>query len=833
MRVECVRAVQEAIGREITQAEQQGIDTRVVQTMRRLASREPERWSSMSRGERLQEAANVIGQDLSHAAELRDLRTALQIEAHARHVPEIQAAGTGGFDVIHRKLHQADRYVKGVNAQLRAEAFDMIDFATRQENGSVGAQGVRWLANLSDPGRALAFAREVFAQDTGDAGAKAAAGAWRKVADSIRERFNRMGGDVGKLSSAYLPTLHNAAAIERAGIEGWVSKILPRLDRSRYTDERGRPLRDGEMAEMLEQAWRDITTDGLASAELGAYRGEGTRANAGSQHRALHFKDGDAYFEYHVEFGEGNAFDAVTTHLRSMAKNIGLVEQFGPNPNATMRTMLDVARLGKGNDRFAGLYTVEDGWNTLRGSLDNPRSQTRARIGQGLRDLEVIGKLQKTPLGSVSDIPLYFMTLGYNRLPFWQGAANLVRAMGPDATHFANVAGLMGEGVIADVRSAADGMIGSGWLRGMANATMKVTLLQQLTDATRRALSVSMMAGMARLARTPWDQLHHYDQARLKTAGWTPDEFAVLQRVQPEDWRGTEMLTPAAVMKVEGVDLETRQRAVARLLGVIVDESEYASPAPDLRTRTVASGTLQRGTGGGELYRSLMLFKGYGLSIMFRHWSRVFNGDMSPASRVGYASGLIFGLTMAGATTLQLYDLFAGRDPRDATGDAGDDPERLLKFWTAAFFKGGGAGFVGDLLLNNESRGGQSPSTIAVGGLAGPVIGSGLELVKDIGLDNLMEAARGEDTNIGAESFRWARSHAPLINTWYASLALDQAVLNQAQEFLSPGFLAKARSRMEKQWHSQFWWGPSDSGLLTGDMTRPERTPNLAEAVGR
>lgn len=71
------------------------------------------------------------------------------------------------------------------------------------------------------------------------------------------------------------------------------------------------------------------------------------------------------------------------------------------------------------------------------------------------------------------------------------------------------------------------------------------------------------------------------------------------------------------------------------------------------------------------------------------------------------------------------------------------------------------------------------------------------------------------------------------MNLWYAKLATDQAFLNQAQEFLSPGFLAKTRSRLEKQWASAWWWEPSDPGVLTWDMTAPERAPNLAEVVGQ
>lgn len=832
MRIECVQAVQKAIGRELTQMEQRGIDDRVTSTMRRLASREPERWRTMTRADRLDEAGRVISEDLAHAAELRDIRTALQVEAHAKHVPDVEAAGKEGFKVIQRKLEEADRYVKGTHREALRQTLDAIDFATTNDTGSLVARGVRWVSNLEDPQKTLAFAREVLGQDTGDTGAKAAAKAWTSAIESLRERFNRAGGDVRKLMYGYLPQPHDADRIDAAGIQRWVQDTLQMVDRARYTDERGRQLNDGELAQVLEEAYREIVSGGLAGAELGAYRGESSLANAGSQARALHFKDADVYVAYLGDYGKGTAFDAMSDHLRWMSRNIALVETFGPNPEATFRTMHDTAELARGQDRVAGLMTTQDMWGTLTGKFDNPRSQNVANFWQGVRNVEVAGKLQQTTLGAITDVPLYLITLGYNRLPFWQGVTNLVRSLGKDSREFADVAGLMGESMIGDMHRWGEGHVGRGWTDRLANATMKVSLLNALTDGVRRAMSVSMMNGMARLSRTPWEKLNKHDRARLTTAGWTADEFAVLQQVPLERWRQSDMLTPEAVMKAEGVDLALRQRVVSRLLGTIVDEAEFASPNPDLRTRTLQAGSLQRGTGKGELWRSLMLFKGYPFSIIFRHWNRALNGDMSAAGKVAYTSALTFGTTLFGALAIELADLFAGRDPRDATGDMGEDKGRLARFWGAALAKGGGLGFMGDLLLSGMGSHGQSQASSAVGSVAGPVVGAVSEAVYDLGFENLQEMAQGKDTHIGAEAFRWVRGHTPFVNLWYAKLVLDQAFLNQAQEFLSPGFIAKTRARMEKQWASQWWWEPGDTGVATGDMATPERAPNLAEISG-
>lgn len=832
MRVECVTAVAKAIGRDITQAEARGIEDKLLEAMRRLAAKDPDAWRRTPKADRLRQAADIAAKDLEHAAQLKERRAALTVEAHARHVPEVERAGKDGFKVIQRKLDQADAYIKGVQRQYFTEAMDAVDYATRQDTGSLVMRGVRWISNLENPEKSLAFVREIFGKEGGDAGAKAAAKAWLNSVENMRQRFNAAGGDVRKLSYGYLPQPHDGVRIREAGIVNWVNDVLPMVDRSRYTTPEGRLMNDAELGEALEEAWRTLASDGWSKIEPGTFRGEGSLANAGSQARVIHFATPEAYVQYLGKYGAGTVFDALSGHIGWMARNIGLTEEFGPNPSALFRTMHDTAMKAGGTDRVALLMNTEDSWKTLTGEYNNPQSQTAAQIGQGLRNVQVFGKLQAATLSSITDIPTYFVTLGYNRLPFWQGATNLIRAFGSDAKQFADLAGLVADSKISDMNRWAEGHIGQGWTARLSNATMKASFMNAWTDALRRGFSVTMMGGMARIAKTPWEALEHGDRARLQAKGWTADEWSVLQRAEAETWRDTPMLTPASISKIESVDQGLRDRVTSRLLGTIIDESEYASLNPDLATRTLQAGGLQKGTGKGELWRSLMLFKSFPVAMMTRHWDRALHGDMSPAGRLQYGAALGLGMTLFGALAIQLKDLAAGRDPRDMTGDQGDDPARLTKFWLAAFSQGGGAGFLGDMLLSGEGRGGQSGASAALGGIAGPVVGSGFELLYDVGISNVREAAQGKDTHAGAEAWRWTRGHLPAINLWYARLAIDQAFLNSMSEALSPGYLDKMKARAQREWDSTYWWEPEGTGLLTGDMTPPERAPALSSAIG-
>jgi hypothetical protein len=262
-------------------------------------------------------------------------------------------------------------------------------------------------------------------------------------------------------------------------------------------------------------------------------------------------------------------------------------------------------------------------------------------------------------------------------------------------------------------------------------------------------------------------------------------------------------------------DTQRANGTVSKLLGSIVDEAEYASLGSDLQTRAAVTRSTQKGTVEGEVLRSLMLFKGFPMAMISRHWGRVADqwrvGDK--ASSVGYAAGMMTSITAFGALAMQLKDLANGKDPRDMT---------TPKFWGAAFAQGGGMGIFGDMLytgFGGNNRAGV-PNWMS---FAGPVFGSALEAI-DLTAGNIGRAGQGKDTHFGAESVRFARSHLPFVNLWYAKAALDHAALHDLQEYLSPGYLARMQDRAHQDWNQSFFWRPG-SGL-------PERSPDFSRITG-
>ncbi|CAM5183746.1 hypothetical protein CDEF62S_04667 [Castellaniella defragrans] len=817
MRDECIEAVAQAIGRSITQREAQDIEGRILGSMRQIARKDPTTWRAMTREQRLRMAAQDAGQTLQSEASKAKQRVALTILAHDRVMNRYGALVAGGmkpFRAVKRVLDDASRYAKGVANEYFSGLIDTMN-----------AVAPRYLGMVENAQQAAALVREIFGEHTGDALAAKGAKAWLETVETMRQRFNAAGGDVGKLDYGYIPQPHDDLRVLRAGRDQWVSDVLPLLDRARYVDENGTQLDDARMVDMLNHAWETITTGGANKAAIGQASGPGMRANRGSDSRAIHFKDAASYLAYSASYNKGGILSAMQAHVSRLAKDIALVEEFGPNPNTQWRYLHDTAtRTGEADLVGPFLVSTQSMWEVLNGAAGSVVNVRMAEIAQGARNVEVFGKLQSAFLSSITDIPTYLATTGFNRLGFGAALRNLIHSFGGETRDYANRAGLVAESMVSDMNRWAESNIGKGWTGKLANATMKASLLEAWTDALRRGFSITMMGALGKMSRQDWASLDAGDRARLQRQGVTETDFRVWQLAKPESWRGSDMLTMQTLRAIPDVDLEgaglTRRdvdRAVSRLLGAIADESEYASVGQDLYSRAALTRGTKKGTVEGEFLRSIALFKGFPVALISRHLARMVDQWRQPngkVSSVAYGAGLIGGVTVFGALAIELKDIANGKDPRDMS---------TPKFWAAAFTQGGGLGIFGDLLytgMGGNNRAGV-PNWM---NLLGPVIGSGFEAV-DLTAGNIGQAMRGERTHAGAEAVRFARSHMPFVNLWYAKAAIDHAVLHDLQEMMSPGYLARMRQNAARDWGQSFWWQPG--------QTMPRRAPDLTKALGR
>jgi hypothetical protein len=309
-----------------------------------------------------------------------------------------------------------------------------------------------------------------------------------------------------------------------------------------------------------------------------------------------------------------------------------------------------------------------------------------------------------------------------------------------------------------------------------------------------------------------------HDHRILLSKGITDADFAVWKLATLEDWGdgNDTMLTPDAIARIPDAQLsplgdprQLREQAMTRLLGAALEETDVAVIEPGARERALMFSHLQRGTLKGELTRSLFLFKSFPLAMVTKHWAR---GMAMPTTggRVAYLATLTAATTVLGMVALQAQQLVSGKDPRDMT-DA--------KTWIAATLRGGALSIFGDFLFQDSTQHGQSLLATA----AGPVAGLAEDVFK-LTQGTAVAAAQGKNTDFGANLVKFLHSNMPGANLWYTKAAVDHLIFHQLQEYLSPGYLQRMRSRAEKDYQQRFWWEPGEQA--------PERAPDMAAAVG-
>lgn len=832
MTPQCRQAVSQAAGRALTDAEVRKIDDRLSATMRQMARRDPAAWQAMPRDQRVLDASRQAMADIQQEAALKVTRASLQVVKTAAMDTRVTDLMTQFSDsrskALVREMDQTSAYVEGVKRENMAQLMDLLDAAESREGASGLRRGLMFLFDADNPGMTRDLAVEIIANANGATGntlAAKGARAWLDAIERMRQRFNAAGGDVGQLDYGYLPQPHDNVRVRGDGSQqardAWAQDTLPLLDRSQYVREDGARMNDAEVLDFLREAWETIATDGLNKTTPGSgpAPGSAARVNAGSQTRQIHYKDGNAYLEYMGKYGAGSMYDAMIGHVGRLARDISLVERYGPNPNQQMRLQFDLAtRADNGMDRTFGMLPPSY-WDVLNGVTGSPVSGRIAEIGTHMRNIQTFGKLGGAVLSSLTDLGTYFVTTGYNKLSYWDALKNIGKQFDGDTRDFLSMHGIIAESMISDLNRWSGDNIRQTWSGRLANSTMKLSLMNFWTDSLRRAYSMTMMNGMAKLAHTDWPKLTEYDRWRMTSKGITEADWDVIRQAQLTPYNGMDFLTPESIRA--GGDPRADE-VVAKVLGLISDESEYAVLNPDLTTKAAQSwGGQQRGTPLGEFARSVMQFKSFPIAMISRHWSRMteapgnLQGAPAMANRVMYAGAMMVALTGLGAIAYQNKQIVQGKDPIDMTQG---------KFWLRALAQGGGLGIVGDFLLTDPTENPGDSTANAIKNIAGPSIGSAFDLVGKLGVENVYQAAHGKDTHLGAESLRFGRSHLPYVGIWYAKAALDHAGLHALQELLSPGYLSRMRTRAQRDWDQSYWWNPGTGG--------PERAPDLGAAFG-
>lgn len=838
MKDQCKAAVAKALGKAtLNQQEATNIENRIKDAMKSLAKKDIQNWRNLSDAEKLVKAGEFVAEDIQaqlkrkHAIAARDILTQNKNLALLDH-PTLSAS-----EVVDRMVaaHGDMSGIQSIDSKARAIASvyrgDLVDFYTNIKGG---------LGVFTDAELVQKIVRERFNDSTGDPLAKKISDKMGEVFEGMRERFNRAGGDIGKLDDWGLPQTHSLEKIVLAGKQAWVQKAEGLIDTSKYVHEDGTYYSQQEIRELLEYSFDTLSSNGANKTEIGrqSFGGNSKVTSRHSESRVLHFKDAESWMEYQSEFGGMPFVDLIEAHINGLSKDIAMVENLGSSPRNSMRILMDAAEqkdwqkgidandTGKSRKRAQTMFDEFSGQNT-------PQSEVLANMGLAYRSMNVASMLGGTTISSVTDQAMIAKTASIHGIAYRKTFGELVSQLNPknkEDRQLAHSLGLATEEMLGSIaRWSDDGLTSvhgksqklARVSSGIASQVMRISGLNALTAASKVGFTKMLMHKYGTLTRSKaWADLDAMDRELIEKTGLNERAWEVMRLADPVvDRKGNQLMSARSIYEIPDSDLtrfgdpqKVRDEVATQFQAHLLDEQGMAVVEAGLRERTWMSAGQKKGTGMGELVKSMLQFKSFPAAFLMRHGSRAMAQD-GVKGKAAYGVSLFAMTTLLGALAVQLKELANGNDP--STMWDSDDPQKTMNFWTRSAVQGGGLSILGDILVAGTDTSGRSTSDFMMGPL-----GSDVKAVLGLTVGNLTQYYDDKDTNASNEAFRLLKNKIPAQNLWYTKAATNRLVFDEIQDMIAPDYREKLLRKAERQHDRTRFWGDDVGDIQMPDFDR-------------
>jgi hypothetical protein len=563
---------------------------------------------------------------------------------------------------------------------------------------------------------------------------------------------------------------------------------------------------------------RNQTVKADGAANTYGYKGANLSKDS-KMKRVLHFKDGDAWFDYNSKFGVGSLTESFFSGLTNAGRNIGLIDSLGTRPVENFKKIQKgvqdhLIKQGRSIEKIKSESKYEKWLRVLDGSIYTFENFAGARYSASLRSIASMAKLGGAAVSAISDIGLYASEMKHQGRSFLSsmfeafGALAKIKEKGR-AKEIAELNGIIFDNMIYDV--SARYQVGDPLSKGFTKAQrvfFKLNLLSWWTNTLKESAMLGTSRHIANQRNLPFDQLSDqmkslFDVYNINASKWdvirknaieiTDDGKEFLNLGLLDNLSDADVVKALGLKKVSQREIDlARDTFKVSLSGMLLDRTTYAVIEPDAKVRGDLTQGLLSGTVLGEAIRFVGQFKAFPLSIIRKTLGRDFAKVSGPNKDV--AAGIL-GLTstflvsgMLGYAAMTAKDFLKGKSPRD--------PARLRTILDS-FLQGGGLGIYGDILFQETRSGGD-----ILGNIAGPIPLTGLDLIQAMNY-----AIQGKPDTAGRTAYNAIRHSIPFANLFYTKAAIDYLIGYQMLESISPGTMNRMQNRMKKQYDQEFIFG--------------------------
>jgi hypothetical protein len=830
MKPECEAAVRAAAGNvDLTKADLDGIQSRVLQAMKSIRRKDPDAWSQMDATARYKAGAELARkwwvEQVARKNALAIQRLAVKTREDAR-VESVQPGRNGRMAaMLASEFYKADERGQSTGIDMETRAVTTLYWRKLEGEHSLMMQ---------DPTKQAALYEALYGKDVGDAAVMKTAAAVRKQFDALAQAQLDAGILDARIDN-YLPQKRDWTRM--GDMETWIKKQMDRQDLGEYVNEDGSPMSADQIRKSMEAMFATLATNGAN--KLDGAQGFGGRVGArGPRH--IRYKDGASHMAEMQDYGHGsNLMEIVKAHIQASARDLAAARRHGYMAD---RDVIARARAARAADLLAVqtagdkthidrmYHQFERMWDVQRrGSA--PGNARWANVGRLLRAIPqatMLGASNALPDAGMARVFLHGVGLETNRL-----VGDFLKGASPTKENRFRIGqmGIFSEGMHDSHQRFGEDQFGVGATvaKFLSDGVYKAMGLRVWDRMMANGISSAIMRSLGRwISKWPDDMaaldaksLEYLQRKGVTQAHWNVWKMAELDKGPDAD---APMLTPDAIEAIpdEAFKGKTPQQirdakmeAQVKLLAIMHTDMQTAGrgfAGLSLRDQDNLGYTRNpAGTLTGELLRTLVMIRQVPLGIARTHMVDVPARFDKRSAAWLYRARFLALTTLLGGLGVQLKQVANGQDPADMTS---------YKFWGRALLASGGLGLWGDALWSPNSD--HTESGVV------KVLGPGATSMND--LFNIFSAARSNpekfgDPNWQGQVVRFIRNNAtPFMRLWYVRAAFDHLVYQQMMDMVNPGYKRRVRRAMQKNQESAWW--------KVGDTT-PQRGPDVGQAIGQ
>ena len=621
----------------------------------------------------------------------------------------------------------------------------------------------------------------------------------RETAEKIQQlvmdggkAFHDRGGNITLRNDFILGLNHNIDKIIKAGPDEWVSFMKDNIN---LDDLYSAGVPPSSVTDFLRDVYQTITTNGRF--KLPEYMPAGLKSvvNKRNHHRILNMKDSDAWWKYHELFSEPDVYSAVSEYSRKIGKDIGLLETYGPKPEAFVRSALREADKINPQRVTHVEKEIRTQFMYVTGQWDNTIDPVVARYMANYRSAASSGMLGSTVVdASIGD------TFGLGIIPRLLRGLPVLRTLQKDLAltfksgirddyEMWSRLGWTFEAFADESRALLRASASEGSTKFFNNAArlvMKYTGLTRKTWATKGASMTSLSERLADLANLDADPAL---KRWLSTKGVSDADIKIMQEhgiQQVPGWH--HKIVSVTQLHEKGFD-----EVASRLHYALNQSAELASPTSSAKWSAKFAALERSGLFGSIVGGSSKTFTGYLASYWENHFRMLWSMP-GVIPKAAMAAQVAIMLPLFYAVSGMVRDMLSGRTP-------------ALNQRTVvnAFARSNALPIIGDYIFTS----GDSFSGSVTDRLSGVALQLPNKAIKATS-----ELLHGNVSQSAQELLNALRSLVPGQSAWFASLILKRCVFDQIKLMIDPRAPEKFRAQIarDKTEGNPQWW---EAGKLT------------------